>query len=77
MWIRSQDRGKLLELKDSVRLVAKVVYQFPNPCEDGMFITVDYEEVGHYQTKERATEVLNELINHISSGHKIYHMPKE
>lgn len=94
LWIRSQDKEKLIKCNDIA---------ISTDSEDGKTIgykivgyfdkNTEYEDLGIYETKERALEVLDEIqnkINLINLGHDfgspmidlknttyIYQMPKE
>lgn len=72
MWIRTQDRKKLLEIKD---------FKIHNDINGRFNIRGFYrdEEVvlGIYETKERALEVIYDIQFLIVNNEKLYVMPKE
>lgn len=84
LWIRSQDREKLVKCNDIAIAVDsedgknirgyKIVGYFDKETE--------YEELGFYVSKERTLEVLDEiqkyiLLPNIDNSAYIYEMPKE
>lgn len=86
LWIRSQDREKLLKCNDIAisnnmineietrRLGYKIVGYFDKNTE--------YEDLGIYETKERALEVLDEIQNYIllpntDNSAYVYKMPED
>lgn len=91
LWIRSQDKESLLKIEnisiDNENWVLGNLISDDNKC------ICDYWKLGHYETKERALEVLDEIqnkINLICIGNNfgspmidlknpvyIYEMPKE
>lgn len=84
LWIRSQDREKLLKvnglqyqnckLEENVCVEANIIL--------GLYGSCDSEIIGEYKTKERALEVLDEIQIEISNyvgtmAEIVYEMPKE
>ena len=57
LWIRSQDREKLVKCNDIVVNDDCIIGYFDKDTE--------YEDLGTYKTKERALEVLDEIQNAI------------
>ena len=55
LWIRSQDREKLVKCNDIVVNGSSIIGYFDKDTE--------YEDLGTYETKERALEVLDEIQN--------------
>lgn len=69
LWIRSQDKECLMK-------VNRVDYDLSN--SEHRIMVNGYETlVGHYATKERALEVLEEIQNQIVYKSPIYVMPEE
>lgn len=76
IWIRSQDK-RILQEVDNIYLDANY--------EDKRIITYDghYTELGTYETKERAIEILDkiqDLLQNayvVNSNRIVYQMPKE
>lgn len=67
MWIRSQEKDKLIRVS-----YVKVInsYGFEIIANNDIFI-------GSYKTKERAKQVLDEIGYAISDGIDVYEMPEE
>ena len=64
IWLRSQDKKKLVEAKD----ISVVEYWKGNPDKYECVISVygdDGEKVAAYPTEARALEVMDEIENHI------------
>jgi hypothetical protein len=70
MWIRSQDREHLLEVK----CVEKIAQILPPYILYESYFKVN---LGEYDTKKRTLEVLDEIQSKIPFGNRIYEMPKE
>ena len=83
LWIRSQDRMNLVQIKqislnyeNNKQLIAN--YESEQYENSGCY----YELLGTYKTKERALEVLDEIQNYIllpntDNSAYVYKMPKE
>ena len=77
LWIRSQDK-RILQKVDNVYLNAN--YENRRICT---IDSTDYEsDLGEYETKERALEVLNEIQRYIllpntDNSAYVFEMPKE
>lgn len=83
LWIRSQDKEKLVKVND-VAIEMNMIYGYFDK-------NTEYEHLGSYATKERALEVLDEiqyllnnnfcyskeLAQYITCNNAIYEMPKE
>lgn len=39
--------------------------------------SISYTEIGKYKTKEKAQEVLDEILNRYLNGRKVYYLPKD
>lgn len=75
LWIRSQDRLRLVKATD-----IRIYYA----SAESIWVIVDCDDLGYYQTKERALEVLDEIQCHLvnindrrDSYFYIYKMPEE
>ncbi len=87
LWIRSQDREKLLKCNDiaiSNNMINEIeTIRFKGYKIVGYFDkNTEYEDLGIYKTKERALEVLDEIQNYIllpntDNSAYVYKMPKE
>ena len=82
MIIVNQDKEKIKEFNNIITL------SYDNIYEEIWIINIDGEDMGHYKTKERAKEVLQEIINKygkydiddcnaVTVFPKVYEMPKE
>lgn len=58
LWIRSQDREKIVNCNDIVVNGYSIIGYFDKDTE--------YEDLGNYKSKERALEVLDEIQNKIA-----------
>ena len=54
LWIRSQDKERLMKATDIRIYYAK---------KENIWVIEDCDDLGYYQTKERALEVLDEIQN--------------
>lgn len=66
LWIRSQDREKIVNCNDIVVNGSSIIGYFDKDTE--------YEDLGTYKSKERALEVLDEIqkkINLINLGYDL------
>lgn len=89
LWIRRQDRQKLVKVK-----TIEILDHYANNTREYMYtaININGEQFASYKSKERALEVLNEidefvdLLNNnllgisddgIHRRHSVYQMPKE
>lgn len=67
LWIRSQDREKLLKVND-IAIEMNIIYGYFDK-------NTEYECLGTYKSKERALQILDE-IQYILQPRVIYHEPK-
>lgn len=58
--------------QDKVRII-----DFRMPCTEGYFIRERRMHIAEYKSCERATEVLEEMLQKYAAGEKIYIMPEE
>lgn len=58
--------------QDKVRII-----DFRMPCTEGYFIRERRMYIAEYKSCERATEVLEEMLQKYAAGEKIYIMPEE
>jgi len=76
MWIRSQDKTELINAN---RIQAENYRIYTFPTSD----SVSWVELGNYDTKERAIEVLNEIQdqlvkqNNTTFGMIVFEMPEK
>ena len=84
LWIRSQDGERLTRCYDLRVYYAK---------QDGVWVIESCDDLGSYETKERALEVLDEIqkylkvpkatidkfgnVDYLNADVKVYEMPKE
>lgn len=61
LWIRSQDREKIVNCNDIVVNGSSIIGYFDKDTE--------YEDLGTYKSKERALEVLDEIQELLESVH--------
>lgn len=73
MWIRSQDRMNLVEVKRLTAYEKQGKFRIINQVLYLGDISDDYDILGEYESKERAIEVLNEIQNEISNCVKFTH----
>ena len=63
MKVMTQDKGRIID--------------FRMPCTEGFFIRERRMYIAEYKSCERATEVLEEMLQKYAAGEKIYIMPDE
>ena len=64
LWVRSQDKETLIKIENISRDSEN--YIIGNLISDDNKSICDYWRLGHYKTKERALEVLDEIQNILS-----------
>lgn len=69
LWIRSQDREKLVKCNDIVANGSSIIGYFDKDTE--------YEDLGTYATKERALEVLDEIDKYKNKLEKAHFLGME
>lgn len=80
LWIRSQDKETLIKCENVS--IDNENYVLGNLVSDDNKSICDYWRLGHYKTKERALEVLDEIQKYIllpntDNSAYIYIMPEE
>ena len=77
LWIRTQDKKRLLK----INVLGYVEYQNVNVINGYFTNEVDNYDLGIYNSKERALEVLDEiqdiLIDYAKISRVVYQMPEE
>lgn len=63
MKVMTQDKARIID--------------FRMPCTEGYFIRERRMYIAEYKSCERATEVLEEMLQKYAAGEKIYIMPEE
>ena len=66
------ERIATMKVMTQVRII-----DFRMPCTEGYFIRERRMYIAEYKSCERATEVLEEMLQKYAAGEKIYIMPEE
>lgn len=84
LWIRSQNRLKLVEVKEIYVIdIFKTTQHYPETIRSYEYTNVESNNImlGKYETKERAIEVLDEIQKHLFGINRydffVYEMPEE
>ena len=82
LWIRSQDKEKLLKISGIQYQNCKLVENETVEANIliGFYSSYENEILGEYKTKERALEVLDEIQAYLMSDSpksNVYHMPEK
>ncbi len=82
LWIRTQDKTALIEAKYlQIMQLTEDGFEIGEKTDDWHIIANSDPSVGHYKTKERALEVLDDIQRYLNSditfNLNVYEMPKE
>ena len=68
MWILSQDKTRMVEIKNNVEVQSNTIQALTNS---------HWTKIGEFKTEERAKEVLAQMFRVLQAGGKAFQMPEE